>query len=106
MTEKVTVIGSFENFFTWWWSSFERTKDGPVNGFFRLIVAGILGLIMGISTLTLLSSLIDFIVDILPYVCIVVAVLVAYFIPPKYKWTEVVDYIKAQAKSAFGDTPL
>ena len=41
MTEKVTVIGSFENFFTWWWSSFELTKDGPVTGFFRVIVAAI-----------------------------------------------------------------
>ena len=104
MTEKVTVKASFENFFTWWWSSFELTKDGPVNGFFRLIVAGILGLIMGISALTLLSSLIDFIVDILPYSCMVVVILIAYFMTPKYKWAEVVDYIKAQAKSVFGGT--
>ena len=102
MTEKVTVKTKINEALKWWWASFELEHSEPKNGIVRLIVA--LAAAVSLSTLALLVaiSLIVFIASIKLYILMSVIFLIAYFQTPQYKWSEVVDYIKKQAKSVFG----
>ena len=103
MTEKVTVIDSLERVLKWWWDSFEMLPDRPENGGLRFIVASAIGIVSIILASTLFASIVDSIISIRWHLLIAALIAFAYFQTPKYTWTEVVDYIKTQAKSVFGD---
>ena len=96
----MTVKTKINEALKWWWASFELEHDKPKNGIVRLIVA----LAAAVAIFITAIFLIKFIVSIRYSIYILMFIAIAYFQTPKYTWTEVRDYIKAQAKSVFGDT--
>ena len=102
MTGKVTT--KINEALKWWWDSFEMGTMEPENGVLRCISALVIGIITIIVASTLLASIVEFIISIKWHLLITALIAFAYFQTPQYKWTEVVDYIKNQAKSVFGDT--